>query len=179
MTPLILALIEEAARAACLSADLVAAVVRVESGGDPFAWNPEPRYRYLWNVRTRLPFRTLTAFEVASETPPADFPCLAGDRDQEWWGQQASWGLMQLMGAVAREEGFSRPYLPELSDPAANLLVGCRHLRGLVLWAHGDLAQAAAAYNAGRGGWQSDAGLRYGAKVLAELAAIEAEHRAR
>jgi hypothetical protein len=170
-------LIEEAARTSGLNVDFVTAIVLVESAGDPFAWNPEPRYRALWNVRTKAPFRALTDAEIASEVPPVDFPYLLGGRDQEWWAQQASWGLMQIMGAVAREEGFARPYLPELTDPAANLKVGCRHLRRLVLWANGDLAQAAAAYNAGRGGWRSDAGLHYAAKALAEMAAIERERR--
>jgi hypothetical protein len=178
MTPLIRSLIQQAAGGAGISADLVEAIVRVESEGNPFAWNPEPRYRYLWNVWTKAPFRAVTEAELTSKVPPRDFPALAGDHDQEWWGQQASWGLMQVMGAVAREEGFSAPYLPELCDPAANLIVGCRHLRGLVLWADGDLAQTAAAYNAGRGNWKSNAGLHYGARVLEQLAAIEQERRA-
>jgi soluble lytic murein transglycosylase-like protein len=169
VTPLIASLIAEAAAAAGLDAALVRAIVRVESDGDRYAWNPEPRYRYLWNVRSSQPFRTLTFAELASEAPPVDFPSLAGDRDQEWWGQQASWGLMQIMGAVAREEGFTATFLPELTDPAANLVVGCRHLRGLVRWAGGNVAKAAAAYNTGRGNWQSAAGRTYSAKVLAAI----------
>lgn len=110
---------------------LVMAIVRVESGGNPYAWNPEPRYRYLWDVKKKAPFRALTPDEIAAEVPPKDFPTLGGDRDQEWWGQQASWGLMQVMGAVARECGFNRPYLPELCDPALSLEYGCRHLSTL------------------------------------------------
>ena len=82
---------------------LITALVEQESAGDPYAWNPEPRYRYLWDVKRNAPFRTPTEAERASEIPPHDFPTLGGDRDQEWWGQQASWGLMQVMGAVARE----------------------------------------------------------------------------
>jgi hypothetical protein len=56
MTPLIHSLIQQAALGAGLSADLVEAIVRVESEGNPFAWNPEPRYRYLWNVWIKAPF---------------------------------------------------------------------------------------------------------------------------
>jgi hypothetical protein len=108
-------LIEEAARTSGLNVDFVTAIVLVESAGDPFAWNPEPRYRALWNVRTKAPFRALTDAEIASEVPPVDFPYLLGGRDQEWWAQQASWGLMQIMGAVAREEGFA-PALPAGAD---------------------------------------------------------------
>lgn len=172
-------LIEAVARPLGLNPDIAEAIVRVEDrAGDPYAWNPEPRYRYLWNVRVGKPFRPLTDVERASEVPPPDFPCLAGDPDQEWWGQQASWGFFQIMGAVAREHGFREPFLPALCDPMANVTLGCRIVRDLVLWADGDVAQAAAAYNAGKGGWKSDAGLAYGAKVLAALAEIERERRA-
>lgn len=131
---------------------LVAAQVLVESGGNPFAWNPEPRYHYLWDVRKNAPFRSLRPSESANEDPPTDFPSLRGDPDQEWWGQQASWGLMQVMGALARENGFDGPYLTQLTDPLVNLHVGCAHLTKLLEWAKGDYAQAFAAYNGGKGG---------------------------
>lgn len=114
-----------------LPPQLVAAMMEVESGGNPYAWNPEPRYHYLWDVRAHRPFRVLSGAEISSEVPPRDFPCLGGDRDQEWWGQKASWGLMQVMGAVAREVGFAEPYLPRLCDPATGLKHGCLHLAQL------------------------------------------------
>lgn len=135
-----------------LDPTVVQALVMVESSQHPWAWNPEPAYRYLWDVKRNRPFRKLTPAENASEAPPKDFPTLAGDRDQEWWGQRASWGLMQVMGGVARERGFTGPYLTELCDPAVNLQIGCAHLAALVKWAHGDIEQALAAYNGGKGG---------------------------
>ena len=165
--------IEDAAHAAGISPDLLDAVVSIESSGDAFAWNPEPRYPYLWDVRGRKPFRLLTLAEGISELPPSDFSYLAGDRDQEWWAQQASWGLCQIMGAVARAQGFAGPFLPGICDPATNLALGAGILRGLILWAHGDLAQASAGYNGGRGGWRGQQAQDYGAKVLRRLAAIE------
>lgn len=131
---------------------VVEAQVLVESGGHPFAWNPEPRYRYFWDVRRDRPFRAVTSVEVLSKVPPADFPCLAGDPDQEWWAQQASWGLLQILGAVAREHGLLAPYLPQLCDVVTNLDVACAHLAGLVTWAGGDVDQALAAYNGGKAG---------------------------
>jgi len=45
--------------------------------------------------------------------------------------QRTSWGLMQIMGAVARERGF-RGWLTELCDPQANLEWGCKHLRWMI-----------------------------------------------
>lgn len=135
-----------------LDPDLVAAQVHVESGGDPWAWNPEPAYRYFWDVKKRAPFRAVTTLEILSETPPMDFPCLLGDNDQEWWAQQASWGLLQLIGAVAREHGFRGNYLSELCDPVLNLTLGCKHLSELLDWAKGNTTQALAAYNGGKRG---------------------------
>lgn len=135
-----------------LDPKLVGALIQVESGFQTFAWNPEPKYRYLWDVRAGTPFRRLTLLEQESEVPPSDFSTLAGDVDQEFWGQQASWGLMQIMGAVAREYGFMGPYLPELTEPAVNLAIGCKHLGNLLRWANGNTTQALAAYNGGKGG---------------------------
>lgn len=158
--------IAHAASAVSLSADLVEAVVVVESGGNPWAVNYEPRYRYLWDVSKAAPFRPMTAAEQASEIPPSDFRALAGDADQEWISQQTSWGLMQLMGALARELGFFGPYLSELCRVDLNLKLGCKHLSTLLRWANGDEGKAVAAYNAGRGGWSGPAGQGYRTKVF-------------
>jgi soluble lytic murein transglycosylase-like protein len=150
---------------------IVRAMVSIESSGDTFAYNPEPRYIYFWNVNTWKPFRAVTSQEVSSEFPPKDFPTLAGDADQEWWAQQASWGLMQVMGAVAREQGFRQPYLTQLTVPEIGLLFGCRVLQSHLKWSKGVVPQALAAYNGGR--WQNDKppyrNAAYAAKVLAQV----------
>jgi hypothetical protein len=169
-------LIVRVSRDADISPNLVEAFVLQESGGNPWAWNPEPKYPYLWNVRTGKPFRTLAPGEATSKTPPADFPTPAGDRDQEWWGQQASWGLMQLMGAVARENGFTGAYLPELVDPHINILIGCKVLSRLKAWADGDIRKTAAAYNAGRGGYRGTVGQHYATEVLTLLDSVNTLH---
>lgn len=144
-------LIQSAAARHVLPPLLITAVIQTESGGNPWAWNPEPKYIWFWDVRRNRPFRMITQAEVNSQIPPADFPCLAGDRDQEWWAQQASWGLMQVMGAVAREHGCVLPYLPQLCDPEQGIEFGCRHLsslKGRFLAAHG-WDGVIAAFNAG------------------------------
>jgi hypothetical protein len=173
--------IAKAAHEHALDVRLVRAVVLVESGENEWAWNPEPRFRYLWDVRRNAPFRHLTAAEIASEVPPPDFPTLAGDRDQEWWCQTASWGLMQVMGGVARELGCRAPYLTSLCSPAVGLHWGCLKLRQNIDHAAAKfgvapdmtLRAALAAYN---GGWVGNdprhAPLRndaYAAKVLARV----------
>lgn len=153
-----------------LSAQLVAALVSVESSGNPWAIRPEPRYRYLVDCRTSRPFRELSPDELSSKIAPVDFPFFAGSREQEWWLQQCSLGPMQVMGAVAREQGFRGPYLTALCDPEVGLPIGCRVLAGHVEWAKGDVARALAAFNAGRGNWSSTAGQTYARKVLSRLA---------
>ena len=172
------AAIEQVAPRHGLEPDLVEAVVLTESAGNPAAWNPEPRYRYLVDARSGRPFRPLTVSELASEVPPSDFRALAGDPDQEWWGQQASWGLMQVMGAVAREHGYRQPYRPELCrDVVQNLQIGCRHLAGHLQWAKGDVDKALRAYNGGRGSVNEPRTAIYVTKVRQNLALITGGRR--
>jgi len=145
-------LIQAAAVAKGLLPILVRALVIQESGGRVWAWNPEPGYRYLWDIKQKRPFRKLTEQELLSKFPPKDFPAPAGvDRDAEWWGQQSSWGYMQVMGAVARECGYVGVFLGGLYEPAINLEFGCRHLKGLAsrYLATAGWPGVVAAYNAG------------------------------
>jgi len=129
---------------------LVCAVIDRESQWDQWAFNPEPRYRYFWNVTAWAPFRKVTDAEIASEIPPADFPCMRGeDRDAEWWGQQMSYGLMQVMGAVGRECGFRGPFLTQLCDIDTCLEYGCAHLAKKLEHSGGDVARALQAWNGG------------------------------
>lgn len=129
----------------------VKAIVWQESHGRPFAFKPEPPYLWLWDCTTNRPFRRITPVERASEHAPKDFKAIRGSvaDDAEWWGQQISFGLLQVMGAVAREHGFRGEFLTELTQPAIGLEYGCKHLASLRVrfgpaWGH-----VIAAYNAG------------------------------
>jgi soluble lytic murein transglycosylase-like protein len=150
-------LITQAAEAHGFRPSLIGAVVLKESSARQGAWNPEPRYRWFWDVKNRRPFRAVTDEEIRSEVPPEDFPGPRGvDPDAEWWGQQASWGLMQIMGAVARQNGFEDPDLPDLIwRPDLNIELGTRHLRwGMEQIGSGVNREVAmlAAYNGGLSG---------------------------
>jgi len=128
---------------------LVAAFCQQESSWDAHAFNPEPQYRYLWDILKAKPFREITAAEGASESPPADFPAVRGvPTDAEWQLQQASIGIMQVMGAVARELGFSGRFLLELCEPEIGLEYGCRKLAALSRRCT-SADEIAAAYNTG------------------------------
>lgn len=111
---------------------LVRAIITTESNDDIYAYRVEPPYRYLVNVDSQRPFRPLTAEENRSERAPHDFPYFRhiSSRDTEWLGQQASWGPMQIMGAVAREYGFKGAF-PQLCSIEDGVRYGCMHLATL------------------------------------------------
>jgi len=74
-------------------------------------------------------------------------------------GRATSWGYCQVMGQVAREFGFSGPFLAQLCDPAINFEFGARKLAKCLVIARDDQTAALLRYNGG-----GDAG--YPAKVL-------------
>lgn len=71
-----------------------------------------------------------------------------------------SWGLMQVMGQVAREHGFAGAYLSELCDPGVGLEVGCRVLAAKLAAAEGNVQRALLLWNGG-------ANAQYPGQVLA------------
>ena len=153
--------------------NLVEALVLQESSGNRFAFRPELTYPYLWDVALHKPFRKLYVGEAGQKAAPGDFPSLTrGGRQQEWVGQQTSWGLGQIMGAVAREHEFVGLYLSELVEVELNLSLVVKILSSNLKRAHGDEPTALAAYNAGWGGRDSDLGREYAIKVLARKAAL-------
>ena len=115
---------------------LVCALCEVESSWMPWAVRHEAGYKWL------IDFHRMTLKEAYSDVSLID-------ADQNWWVfevdvihppgdahtellfQQTSWGLLQIMGAVARERGF-RGWLTELCDPQVNLEWGCKHLRWMI-----------------------------------------------
>ena len=105
-----------------LPPNLVRAICEVESSFNPWAWRFEPQYKYL--VGDRLTMTTT-----------------------ERMGQMCSWGLMQVMGGVAREAGY-RDAFPNLCDPDVGLNYGCKHLAKFYA-KHLNWPDAIASYNAG------------------------------
>ncbi len=113
---------------------LVAAVVRVESGGNPLAFRFEPAF--------------LKRYVLNNPSVKAKAPC---SLETERQARAMSWGLMQVMGETARGMGFDGPFLSALTDPAIGLDYGCRllaRLKARHLAVHG-WPGVAAAYNAG------------------------------
>lgn len=128
-------LIRETSRTHGLDPFTVAAVVSRESEGNPWVMRREPDYPYLFDREARQAVRRK---DVNSQTFPGG--------PVEMLGQTQSWGLMQVMGATARQMGHEGPF-SSLLDPATNLEIGCRLLAHLqARWGEFD---GLAAYHAG------------------------------
>jgi len=79
--------------------------------------------------------------------------------------QKTSWGLGQIMGAVAREEGFSGD-LPSLCDPTTNIVWVCHHLRWLWAKLNGNIVEILQAYNGGLGAVKEGRCVDYARNIL-------------
>lgn len=107
---------------------LVGAIVSVESGGQTFISRLEPGYKYLYKPEFYAHHNRVTL-------------------DTEINNQKTSWGLMQIMGATARELGFNG-HLPSLCLSGQGLRWGCTYLEDKLL-KYNDLTDAISAYNMG------------------------------
>ena len=67
----------------------------------------------------------------------------------EAYARGFSWGLMQVMGQVARETGFDAPFLSALCDPEQGLAIGCKVLRKKLDAMVGDTTRGLLAWNGG------------------------------
>src|SRR5271156_6208170 len=87
---------------------LVCSVVEQESGWNPWAMRYEPAFfaKYVAPLYTN---NKVSASEA--------------------YARGFSWGLMQVMGQVAREAGFDPLFLSSLCDPEQGLAIGCKILR--------------------------------------------------
>ena len=78
----------------------------------------------------------------------------------EAYARSISWGLMQVMGQVARENGVDLQFLSGLCDPEAGLSIGCAVLAKKIDREGGDVVKGLLAWNGG-------ANALYAAQVLA------------
>lgn len=117
---------------------LVCAVAEKESSWDPHAIRYEPSFRARYVAPLGLP----PTEEVA---------------------RSISWGLMQVMGQVAREHGFAGRFLSLLCDPLTGLEIGCIVLASKIRAAGGDISRALQLWNGG-------GNPNYSAEVLARIA---------
>jgi len=117
-----------AADAQALDPGLVCAVVEQESAWNPWAMRYEPAF-----------FTKYVALLYTNNKVSAS----------EAYARGFSWGLMQVMGQVARETGFEPLFLSALCDPEQGLAIGCKVLRKKFDAAGGDPTRALLAWNGG------------------------------
>jgi soluble lytic murein transglycosylase-like protein len=135
-------LARKAASAQSLDPALVCSVVEQESNWNPWALRYEPAFfsKYVAALYTN---NKITATEA--------------------YARGFSWGLMQVMGQVAREFGFDALFLSALCDPEQGLAIGCKVLRKKFDAMAGDSTRALLAWNGG-------GNPNYAAQVLARRA---------
>jgi hypothetical protein len=123
--PDLIALARAAAAYHELDPALVCAIIEQESAWNTYAIRYEPGFRTRYVAPLHLP----STEEIA---------------------RSISWGLMQVMGQVAREHGFDGKFLSSLCDPALGLDLGCAVLTSkLVTAAHETRAAAPPGGSAG------------------------------
>lgn len=108
---------------------IVGAIIMQESAGEPCATRYEDHYKWLLH-----PDRYAKINKVSRST--------------EVIHQKTSWGLMQIMGGVARELGFN-DHMVKLCDVETNIEYGVKQLIKLKKRHGGNLDDVIASYNAG------------------------------
>lgn len=140
--------------------ELVAAVIKIESSGNTWAARYEPNYYLKY---------------IAGKGRPVPSGV---SRDTEEHCQATSFGLMQVMGGTARDEGFTGKFLTELCDPDIGIKYGCKHLsthaKKFTKAAGHDWGSVLAAYNGGQGAVKgpnsfSEATTAYVSKIKAAM----------
>lgn len=108
-----------------IDAPLVLSVCHHESNWDPWAVRFEPAFfdRYI------------SSMKLLSDTEKTE--------------RAFSFGLMQVLGQVAREFGFTGKYLTELCEPAVGIEYGCRKLAKCLKAHNGAVTDALLSYNGG------------------------------
>jgi hypothetical protein len=117
-TPDLIALARAAAAYHELDAALVCAIIEQESAWNTYAIRYEPGFR--------------TRYVAPLHLPPT-----------EEVARSISWGLMQVMGQVAREHGFTDKFLSALCDPTLGLDLGCAVLASKLVTAANETCAAA------------------------------------
>ena len=125
----LISLARETARAHSIWPELVCAVVEQESSWDCWAMRYEPEFygRYV--------------------APQLSRGAINGETEAR--ARAFSWGLMQVMGQVAREHGFTAGSLATLCDAAVGVEVGCRVLAAKIAAAESNVERALLLWNGG------------------------------
>ena len=111
-----------------LAPELVCALIEQESGWNCWSMRYEPEFfaKYVSSLYTN---NQISATEA--------------------YARGMSWGLCQVMGEVARENGFDMRFLSALCDPETGISMGCTILAKKLEREGGDVVKGLLAYNGG------------------------------
>ena len=155
----LIALARRAAETHALWPQIVCAIVEQESAWNPWALRYEPAF-YEKYIATSLAARRPDGLPERAKGPDVqDFRAKSASRlgaltspeipndPTEARARAFSWGLMQVMGQVAREHGFADASLASLCDPAVGLEIGCRIFAAKLAAAEGNFPRALLLWN--------------------------------
>lgn len=108
--------------------DLAAAIVTAESAGNTYAMRFEPNWHY-WCAPQKYAQSNGISYNTEKQL------------------QCFSFGLMQVMGSVARELGFDGP-LVQLCEPSLGITYGCKKIKSCID-KYPVLEEAVSSYNQG------------------------------
>ena len=112
-----------------LPKNLLAAIIMKESSWNDNVVRYEPNYAWVVDIKGFA--RRLNASEVTEKAL-----------------QMTSWGLCQIMGAVAREYNY-QGWLTDLLKPEINIKYGARHLKAYLAKYPAGITDAISSYNQG------------------------------
>ncbi len=112
-----------------VDSDLIRSIIMVESSGIPYRARFEPDWKYFYFQRE---YAEKLGITVETET----------------MFQATSWGLMQIMGGVARELGY-KLHLTALCNPDLNIEYGTMKIKSIMQRYGNSEMDVIAAYNAG------------------------------
>lgn len=121
--------------------DLALSVLWQECGGDQWAMRYEVAWRYFYDAKRKLPLYERDRSIEVNRT--GAFRTLGAT---EFHAQSTSFGLFQVMGAVARERGL-RGWLTRLCDPETGMQIGLTHLSKKIAQGKGDIREGLKLYN--------------------------------
>lgn len=138
-----------------LSPRLIAAIILQESGGNHFATRYEPKFfeKYIRGKNRQ----TLGGYF------PDQSIC---NLTTELYLRSTSFGAMQIMGQVAREQGFIADYLAELYEPETNIDIGAKFFAHLLKQKNNNVEAALLKWNGG-------GNPKYPTEVMAKMDTLE------
>ena len=131
-------LIKAAATANGIEPTLLAAVILQESSNNPWA------IRFEWGFYNKY-VKGKTRETLQGHVPPERICSVQSEK----FARAYSWGLCQLMGQTARENGLITEFVSELLKPELNIFIGAKVLRRKIDQARGNITGGLLLWNGG------------------------------